>query len=413
MTALLVSRVFPPATGGSGRWFHEVYSRLPRESVVVAAGEHRRAGEFDAATGLRIRRLPLSLPTWGYFSLRGFGGYRRLFRTLKRLVREEGIRSVHAGCVLPEGWLAWMLGRWRGLPYSVFVHGEELNIGRQSRELGWMMRRVFARAERVIVNSRNTERLLADGWGVAAGRVTVLHPGVDTERFVPEGGRRKAEGGNQRSEVGETTHPFTPSPRHPLTLLTVGRLQKRKGQDMLIRALPRIRDAVPGAVYEIVGDGDQRPALERLARETGVADCVRFVGEIGDAGLVRAYQQCDLFVLPNREVDGDIEGFGMVLVEAQACGKPVIAGDSGGTAETMRRGVTGEIVDCTSPEPLAAAVIALLGDAARRERMGRAAREWAVARFDWSALTARAAELFGLTADERPLERRNVAVPVG
>jgi len=400
---LLISEVFPPQTGGSGRWFWEVYSRLPRELVCVAAGEHAGGEEFDRGHEVNVVRLPLAMPTWGLRSVAGLRGYWRLYRALKRLVRDERIRTVHAGCVLQEGWLAWMLNRWCGLPYVVYVHGEELNIGANSRELAWMMRRVFGRAERVIVNSRNTGRLLQP-WGVPAAKVTVLHPGVDTERFCPiaDCGLRIADSGNSignpKSEIRNSNSIRNPQSaiRNPV-ILTVGRLQKRKGQDMLIRALPRIREAVPGVVYAIVGDGDQRGALEGLARETGVADCVRFLGEVGDAEMIRRYQQCDLFVLPNREVNGDIEGFGMVLVEAQACGKPVFAGDSGGTAETMQRGVTGEIVDCTSPETLAAAVIELLRDPARRERMGRAARDWAVERFDWASLTAEAAELFGMT----------------
>jgi cytidyltransferase-like protein len=117
---------------------------------------------------------------------------------------------------------------------------------------------------------------------------------------------------------------------------------------------------------------------------------------LSDAELIECYQQCDLFVLPNRTVEGDFEGFGMVLVEAQACGQPVIAGDSGGTRETMIVGETGLIVDCTRPEPLAEAVGELLVDKGRRARMGQAAREHALAQFDWPQLAARAAGILGL-----------------
>jgi phosphatidylinositol alpha-1,6-mannosyltransferase len=166
---------------------------------------------------------------------------------------------------------------------------------------------------------------------------------------------------------------------------------------MLIRALPQIRDSLPDVLYAIVGDGDQRPELERLVVENGVSDTVQFLGELPDERLIECYQQCDLFVLPNREVDGDFEGFGMVLLEAQACGKPVIAGDSGGTAETMVPGVTGLIADCTSPEPLATAVTEILIDR-KLEDMSQAARAWVVDRFDWSSLASEAADLFGMIA---------------
>src|SRR5205814_3092690 len=120
-----------------------------------------------------------------------------------------------------------------------------------------------------------------------------------------------------------------------------------------------------------------------------------FLGELDDATLLCCYQQCDLFVLPNRQVGRDIEGFGIVLLEAQACGKAVVAGASGGTAETMRIPETGRVVPCEGPEELAALVIEMLSDGARLAHMGLAARRWVVEQFDWGALTRRAERLFG------------------
>jgi len=384
---LLLSEVFPPQTGGSGRWFWEVYRRLPREEVCVVAGEYAGCVAFDAGHDVPVTRMPLTMPNWGLRSLKALRQYWRLFRQLKGLVRREGIEAVHAGRVLPEGWLAWMLRKWCGLPYVVYVHGEELTYGDHSRELAWMMRRVFGRAERVIVNSRNTARMMQEHWNLSDETVSVVHPGVDTQRFVPVESDSVV-----REKLGWTGR---------RVVLTVGRLQKRKGHDMLIRALPRIRETVPDVLYAVMGDGDERDRLKQLARETGVEEQVQFLGELDDDGLVQAYQQCDLFALPNREVNGDFEGFGMVLLEAQSCGKPVLAGDSGGTAETMQRGKTGVIVDCTQPAPLAEAVCDLLTDENRRIQMGTAAREWAVGEFDWNALAAKAAAIFGEVGGKR------------
>jgi phosphatidylinositol alpha-1,6-mannosyltransferase len=177
-------------------------------------------------------------------------------------------------------------------------------------------------------------------------------------------------------------------------VLTVGRLQKRKGHDMMLRALAAIREAHPDVLYAIAGDGEERPALAAQSAELGLTGQVQFLGEIGDPELLACYQQCDLFALPNRQVGRDIEGFGMVLLEAQSCGKPVLAGASGGTAETMRIPETGRVVPCDEPGPLAREVIALLSDPALRERMGRAARAWVVGQFDWDSLKDRAERLF-------------------
>ncbi len=177
-------------------------------------------------------------------------------------------------------------------------------------------------------------------------------------------------------------------------VLTVGRLQKRKGHDHLIPALRVVRQAVPDVLYAIVGDGEERDGLEALAEREGLSGHVRFHGELPDEALVACYQQCDLFVLPNRQVGRDIEGFGMVLVEAQACGKPVVAGTSGGTAETMSVPETGRLVAADDVAQLADVLVTLLRDAPGRERMGRAARRWAVEHFDWEQLSRQAAGLF-------------------
>jgi phosphatidylinositol alpha-1,6-mannosyltransferase len=177
-------------------------------------------------------------------------------------------------------------------------------------------------------------------------------------------------------------------------ILTVGRLQKRKGHDHLILALRSIRRAVPDVLYAIVGDGEELDHLRSLTDREGLTGHVQFLGEVGDDELILCYQQCDLFVLPNRQVGLDIEGFGMVLVEAQACGKPVIAGASGGTAETMDVPKTGFIVNCDTPDDLAAAVVELLSDDDRRRAMCEAARLWVCDRFDWTALGREAARIF-------------------
>jgi len=276
--------------------------------------------------------------------------------------------------------MAWCLKRWFGLPYLCYVHGEDVTCASESRELSWLSRRVVAGARFLIANSRNTARLAQECVGASPERTVVLHPGVDTRRFRPA-----PRDSTVRARLGWGQRPV---------VLTVGRLQKRKGQDQMIHALKAIRQAVPDVLYAILGDGEERAGLEELVRREALTDHVQFLGELSDADLIAAYQQCDLFALPNRQVGQDIEGFGMVLLEAQACGKPVIAGTSGGTAETMRIPETGRVVDCTTPVALSELVAQWLADVPLRERMGREARAWAVQKFDWSSLSREAQELF-------------------
>ena len=240
----------------------------------------------------------------------------------------------------------------------------------------------FEARSAVIANSRTTEQLLREQWGLPAERVRVLHPGVDTERFRPA-----PRDWATRERLGWGDRPV---------VLTVGRLQKAKGHDRMIPAVGTLRESIPEILYAIAGDGQERQALEALVAELGLGDHVQFLGAPDEDDLVRCYQQCDLFVLPNRRVGGDVEGFGIVLLEAQACGKAVVAGAAGGTAETMRAPETGLVVPCESPVEIAGVVLELLNDPGRRAAMGMAAREWVVERFDWTVLGRQAEGLLRL-----------------
>jgi phosphatidylinositol alpha-1,6-mannosyltransferase len=378
---LLVSEIFPPVHGGSGRWFWEIYRRLPREQHVIAAGQHPQQEQFDRSHDLRVHRLPLRFPAWGLRSWSGLRSYLGTARRLARLVKDEGVRMIHCGRCLPEGFAVWLLSWWSGVPYACYVHGEDVTTAATSRELSWMVKRVLRGARFLIANSRSTRDILLRDWSLPPERVELLHPGVDTHRFTPA-----ARDPAIRAELGWGNRPV---------VLTVGRLQKRKGHDQMIRALATIRQRVPDVLYVIIGDGEERTVLDRLVKELAVPGHVQFVGEVDDARLIHCYQQCDLFVLPNRREGSDIEGFGMVLLEAQSCGRPVVAGDSGGTAETMRPGETGLVVPCDGPDELARVMLELLARPDELARMGEAGRRWVVQEFDWEALTSRAGDLFG------------------
>jgi phosphatidyl-myo-inositol dimannoside synthase len=384
---MAIARVFPPEVGGSGRWIWELYSRLPCSEYLVVAHDSAGSREFDKTHKLPIERLSLHLSSWGALGWRRGSAYLAAYRKLRQIVRDHRIVEVHAACCLPEGFLAWIMRRRMGIAYLVYVHGEELNVARSSRELTWMTRRVLRDADLVIANSQNTANILYGGWPISEPRLRVLHPGVDTQKFQPAvrdiEARRRLGWDNRR------------------VVLTVGRLQRRKGHEQLIRALLAIRTQVPDVLYAIVGEGEERSSLIELVTHLGLHNQVRMHGKPADKDLVAAYQQCDLFVLPNREVDGDIEGFGMVLLEAQACGKPVMAGNSGGTAEAMNDPETGLVINCADASLIAAPVQELLLDPDRIQRMGVAARHWVVGHFDWSVLAPAAEQVFAEARAQR------------
>jgi phosphatidylinositol alpha-1,6-mannosyltransferase len=372
--------VFPPIVGGSGRWMWELYRRLPRDNFVMAVGDHPEAAEFDATHDFDVHRLPIAFSNYGTLSPAGFNRYRRIALCILRLAREREVAAIHCGALFPDGWIGRLVSKKLRLPLLVYLHGEEVGFTNSSRQLHWMAQRILRDADRVIVNSNNTRRIAVDHWRVADAKIHLVYPGVDTERFVP------AERSLQvRTRLGWGDRPV---------VLTVGRLEKRKGHDILLQALPAIRRQFPEVLYAVVGDGDERNRLEQLTVDLGLRDHVSFHGELSEEHLVECYQQCDLFVLPNRGISGNIEGFGIVLLEAQSTGKPVIAGESGGTREAMQVSQTGLIVDCSGPSMIAAEINKLLSNPQRRCAMGKAGRAWVCNRFNWRICSEQAQQIF-------------------
>ncbi|MEP1555019.1 MAG: glycosyltransferase family 4 protein [Paraglaciecola sp.] len=377
---LLLSEIFPPLKGGSGRWFWEVYSRLDTKRVVIAAGDNDSAAEFDDNNRLNCHRLPLSSWSWGLKSLTGLAFYWRVFKAVLKLIKQENIESIHCGRCLPEGFIGFLINKYKGIPYICYIHGEDVETAATSRELSWIVRKALSNADKLICNSQNTANIVLNQWGTEPGKTFIVNPGVDTHVFVPAQASLST-----RKQLGWGSRKI---------ILTVGRLQERKGHDMLIQALPEIIKVQPDVLYAIIGDGEKKGDLQQLVENLHLQEHVIFMSELTDQQMIQCYQQCDVFVLPNRSVGRDIEGFGMVLVEAQSCEKPVIAGDSGGTAETMLLNETGFIVDCTSPTHLPEKINLILKDPELAKKMGQKGREHVIETLDWENLTQQAVRLF-------------------
>jgi phosphatidylinositol alpha-1,6-mannosyltransferase len=354
----------------------ELYRRLTCE-VAVAAGGCPGDQAFDAQAALPIDRLQLDFRSWGLLSS-SLTQYVTTFRRVRSLTRRHGATQVHCAKALPEGLLALALKRRDRLPFWCYAHGEELRLASTSRELRVLTRAVLRQADHVVANSAFTQSVLLEEWGLTPERVMVMPPGVDTSRFTPA-----AENPEVRARLGWTGK---------RVLLTVGTMQKRKGQDMVIRALAQVRASCPNVLYALAGPGLERDSLARLAGELHVDDIVQFRDSPGEEELVNLYQECELFVMPNRRIGWDVEGFGIVLLEAQACGKPVIAGNSGGTIDAVEQGATGYLVNGDSPAEIAAAVTRLLDQTELAAGMGTRGRRRAVERFDWSQLAGRVTE---------------------
>lgn len=374
---LLLSEIFPPQTGGSGRWFWDLYTRLEKDKAIVITDCAEDASSIDMQSGLNVHRIPMSSRSWGVASLTGLRFYFSVIRRVLKLVKKYNIQSIHCGRTLPEGIVALVVKFLTGTPYLCYVHGEDVEMCRSSREFIFLVNAVLRNASILICNSENSAALLQKWEGLQNHTVRILHPGVNASNFSPV-----AERGDQLLAADRKV------------ILTVSRLQPRKGHDVLIRAMPEILKRHPEAHYVIVGSGQCHDHLVSLIKELDLERYVSLLGECTDHEILQWYRRSDLFVLPNRQVGTDVEGFGIVLLEAQACATAVIAGASGGTRETLEAGKTGFILDCRTPESLVSTISDLFDNPEKLQSMGKDGRDWVLSKFDWPRVIDSAQTIF-------------------
>lgn len=378
---LLVSNDFPPRRGGIQSYLHELVGQLLQSGVdyalTVYAPKWKGSDEFDeaaAASGYRVVRHPTTL------MLPGPGVDDRM----RRLIADNDIETVWFGAAAP---LALLAPRARGAGASRVI------ASTHGHEVGWSMlpvarnalRRIGDGTDVVTYVSNYTRGRFASAFGPHAA-LEYVPPGVDTDRFVPDPAARA----EMRSRYGLGDRPV---------IVCLSRLVPRKGQDMLIRALPAIRGRVDGAALVIVGGGPHMDTLRKLATDTGVADHVVFTGGVPGAELPAHHAMADVFAMPcrTRGAGLDVEGLGIVFLEASSTGVPVVAGDSGGAPETVVDGETGIVVDGTDLDHIVAAITEILTDPDKAARMGEAGRRWAVDNWQWRTQAARLARLLTKT----------------
>lgn len=361
MKLLLVTNDFPPRVGGIQSYLWNIYARLARAGVEVRvlAPAHPGDAAFDAAAPLEVTRWPGRI----WWRTRG------LERCIRRLAGDADV--VAFGAVLPMNLVATRLDR----PLVVHTHGFEVAWARSPVLLGWL-RRIGRAASAVTVVSDFTRRFIERALGDGE-RIHLLRTGVDLERFSPE-----AEGTGVRKRHNLAGRPV---------VACVSRLVPRKGQDLLIRALPLLQREVPDAALLLAGGGPYRERLERLARERGVADAVVIAGEVPDDELAAHYAAGDVFAMPCRSRFGglEVEGLGLVYLEAQACARPAITGDSGGAPEAVVPGETGIVVPGRDARATADALVRLFAEPERARAMGSAGRRFVEANHRWDDVVAR------------------------
>jgi phosphatidylinositol alpha-1,6-mannosyltransferase len=261
------------------------------------------------------------------------------------------------------------------LPVVIYAHGEEITTWRRYPRRLKAMTFAYRGADHVVANSEFTRDRLLE-LGVEPGRISIINPGVDLTRFHPD-----HDATDLRQGLGLSAQ--------QKLILSVGRLSRRKGFDQLIRALPGLVQSGLDVHYVAIGIGEDRDYLAALAAELAVQSRVHLLGHVAPEDLPRWYCAADLFAMPNREIDGDTEGFGMVFVEAAACGTTALAGEAGGTGAAVLHEETGLRVNGADGAAVARALERLLDDDALRRRLAAAARARAEADLGWERVAAK------------------------
>jgi phosphatidylinositol alpha-1,6-mannosyltransferase len=362
---LCITNDFGPRAGGIETFIIGLVERLPKNSVVVYTSSQSNSEVFDKAWsdnfGVEVirDRSKILLPTL------------RVSKNLRSLLQEREISTVFFGAAAPLGLLAKGLRKSGAKKIVALTHGHEVWWAKLW-PFSWAIKQIGKNVDALTYLGDFTRNAISAALPASSQEKMVrLAPGIDTEHFSPE--RRN------------------PRIRHELGLddkkviVSVGRLVHRKGQDFLIDALPLISQKISNVHLLLVGEGPYRAELEKRSVALGVRDRITFIGRVQHSELPEYICAGEIFAMPSRSrlAGLEVEGLGIVYLEASACGLPVIGGTSGGAPDAVLEGETGFSVDGTSATAIAEAAIRLLSNAEYAEKLGAQGREWIVKEWRW------------------------------
>ncbi|OGY85934.1 MAG: hypothetical protein A2233_00360 [Candidatus Kerfeldbacteria bacterium RIFOXYA2_FULL_38_24] len=351
---LLITLDYPPLIGGVANYYKNLLSCLPPDKIIV----------LDDAQHQLLALDKFIWPKW----LQG------LWSTFK-LVRKEKIEHILVGQILPIGTIALVLKLLLGIPYTVMTHAMDVTLpfGEEGMpRKRWLIKNILRYAQHITTVSVYT-RLHLEELGVSPQNISMIYPCP----HICHDGRQNLD---QEIALIEQKHQLSAK----RILLSVCRLVERKGIDMVIYTMRELREKYPNLIYCIVGDGPDRVRLENIVQQEGLKNSVLFTGRVSDQELHAWYQRSEIFVMPARQLsNNDVEGFGIVFLEANSFGKPVIAGKSGGISDAVVDGKTGFLVDPTDILMLTKALDRLLSDKEKALALGRFGKERVEEFFQW------------------------------
>jgi len=370
--SLLITMEFPPQMGGVATYYYNICKNLPTDKIIVLAPEYPDSQNFDKKQNFTIIRSHIINRLINSKKIFAKINQLKLLKLITNLTKSHDIEMLQVGNILPLGTLAWLNKKITKTPYLTYTHGLDILLPQKIARKTILLKKIIKESAHLIANSYFTsDELIKIGAGKEL--ITVVYPcsNISSNKLSH----------HDTDEIGQLKQHY--NLKNNKVIITVGRLIKRKGHDLVIQALPNIIKKIPEAVYLIVGDGPEKKRLEKIARQNSVASQVKFFGPANEKDLPALYSLSDIFVMPARQIGPDVEGFGIVYLEANLFGKPVIGGRSGGVDEAIIDNVTGILINPDNADELAVATIKLLTDTAYAHRLGIQGMERVLEYFNW------------------------------
>ena len=371
---LCVTNDFGPRAGGIETFIIGLIERLPKGSVIVYTSAQDKSEPYDQqwldSFGVEVIRdkARILLPTPG------------VAYCVSALIKDRGIKTAFFGAAAPLGLLAPVLRRAGVTKIIALTHGHEVWWSKVW-PFTWAMKSIARNVDHLTYLGEFTRRAISRTINSTAQSAMVkIAPGIDTDHFTP------TDSSELKSELGLSDKKV---------IVSVGRLVHRKGQDVLIEAMPHLLKEIPDAHLVLIGEGPYRGYLETRVKNLGIDSKVTFIGRITYVDLPRYICLGEVFVMPSRSrlAGLEVEGLGIVYLEASACGLPVIAGNSGGAPDAVVQGVTGLVVNGKDQQAVATSIATLLNDQENAREMGRKGREWVVEQWRWEIWSEKFREL--------------------
>jgi phosphatidylinositol alpha-1,6-mannosyltransferase len=368
----IITLDYPPQVGGVAEYLRNLADQFDPKQLVVIAQRAKNSFLFDLNQPYVMYRLPFFFrfirPKWLH-----------AYRAIRRIIRKEGIEEIIISHVLPVGYICLLLK----LPFTVICHGYDVLAAAHSNPWKeYWLKRILNKSKHIVVNSNFTKNEIVK-LGIDEKKIIIAHPCPAIQsREISD-----AEIEEKKTVIGV--------PEENQVLFSFGRLVERKGFDMVLLSLAMVLEKMPNLTYVIAGDGPDRKRLQELVKKYNIEEHVIFAGKISSDERDIYYSLCDVFCMPARIVnDIDVEGFGMVYLEANVFGKPVIGGKSGGVPDAIIDGENGLLVEPEDPEALAEAILRLLSDEPLRMKMGMAGAKRVKEEFTWEKQFEKVKDLF-------------------